>query len=246
MMRRQIDFALCPVCNEEKHFIPYSNGQKICPKCKNELIVIKLGIVDPEDEIPDNCPFCGKEGEEDDTVYEKYDVIIFKCKKCGRLDGYKYDFEDDFSYGFELDDALYPKKTIKIAEKEGKPIMSASAARKNTMEIKKNSKNPKQKCQDQLTDLIREKRKSLEEAKVDQEVLRNAIAQTRYSIQTKGPYTEKQLKILLPAAILRAQDNLLLKGKILENEATERQMMAIFGTDRKTIRKWKKSLSNIG
>src|SRR4030042_6952223 len=213
MLRSQIDFSLCPVCREEKHFTPYSNGQKICPKCKNELMVTKLRLLGAEDEIPDHCPFCGKEGEEDDTIYDKYDVVVFKCKKCGKLDGYKYNLEDDdWDYGFELSDTLYPRKTAKIAEKEGKPIISASGVKKITKEINKKAKNPQQKCQDQLTNLLKEKRKALKEANVDQEVLESAITQTRYSIQKMGAYTEKQLKILYPAAILATQETLIQKG----------------------------------
>ena len=247
MMRRLVDFALCPLCLEEKHYIPYSNGRRVCAKCKNELIVIKLRLLDSEYEIPDNCPFCGKEGQEDDTIYEKYGVVVFQCKKCGRFDGYKYDLNgDDYFCGFDLSDARFPRKTVKIAEKEGKQIMSASAVRKITQEINKKAKNPKQKCQDQLTILIKEKRKALEEAKVDREVLGNAFVQTRYLIQKNDPYTEKQLKILLAAAILGTQEKLFLKSGTLENRATERKMMEIFGTDRKTIRKWKKRLNSIG
>lgn len=247
MMRRLVDFALCPLCLEEKHYIPYSDGRRICAKCKNELIVMKLRLLDSEYDVPDDCPFCGKEGEEDDTIYEKYGVVVFKCKKCGRFDGYKYNSEDDdWDYGFDLSDALYPRITKKIAEKEGKPIMSASTVRKIAEEINKKAKNPKQKCQDQLTILIKEKRKALEEAKVNREVLGNAYAQTRYLIQKNGPYTKKQLKMVLPAAILETQEKLLLKSGILENRATERRMMEIFGTARKTIRKWKKKLKNIG
>lgn len=242
MMRRLIDFALCPVCREEKRLIHYSaDRRKICTKCGSELITIKLKDADYED---GRCPFCGEERHEEQNFFRNYYVVIFKCKKCGRFDGYVDSDENDnfhFDY-FELSDKQYPRKTMKIAEKEGKPIMSASAVRKITKEINKKAKNPKQKCQNLLTNLIKEKRKDLEEASVNQEVLENAIARTRYSIQKNGPFTEKQLKILYPAAILAAQETLIQKGSKNRKKTNERQLEKLFNVDRKTLRKWKRTL----
>jgi hypothetical protein len=245
MMSRLIDFALCPVCLEEKHYIPYSNGRKICAKCKNELIVVKLRLLDAKDEIPNNCPFCGKEREEDDTIYRKYRVVVFRCKKCGRFDGYKYNLEDDdWGYGFDLSDEMYPRKTMKIAEKEGKPITSASAIKKIIKKINKKKKDPKLKCREQLNGLIKEKSKPLKSARVDPNIMETASQLAHYLIRTKGAYTAKQLKILYSAAILAAQEKLMRNGSITKKTTSERQLSEIFKVDRKTLRKWKRRLLN--
>ena len=63
---------------------------------------------------------CGKEGEDGDTLLENEPVVVFKCKKCGTIDGYKIIEEpDDYSGNDEPYDGNYSYKTIKTAEKEG-------------------------------------------------------------------------------------------------------------------------------
>ena len=207
-----------------------------------------MRLSDIDDEIPDNYAFCGEKATVNDAIYDMNNTFIFKCKKCGRLDGYRYiDDDDDFPYvDIELDDCQYPRKTLKIAKEEGKPIISASAIKKITKTLKKNRNDPKLKCKEHLNNLIKEQNETLKMAEIDTQILEDAITQANYSIQTRGPYTEKQLKILLPAAILEAQETLLLKGKTPKKVTTERELMKIFGTDRKTIRKWKKRLNSIG
>ena len=64
----------------------------------------------------------------------------------------------------------------------------------------------------------------------------------RYSIIPKGNFTNKQLETIFSAAIALAQDDLIRMGKFNGKKITERQMEKIFNVDRKTTRKWKKTL----
>jgi hypothetical protein len=244
MSRYLIEFILCPVCNTEKYSVRYSaDGRKICTKCGNDLIITKLRLLDDEDEMPDNCVFCGEEDLRDSAFFSNQkDVIIFKCKKCGGLDGYRYIDLYDYPNFDEPDESQYSNIAIKIAEEEGRPILSPSAHKKIIKVIEKKRKNSKLKCQEKINALIKEKAKELEAAQIDPQIVKNAILRAKHSIRIHGPYTEKQLRILLSATILEIQERLLCKGKIIKKTTSERQLMKIFGIARKTIRKWKKKL----
>lgn len=86
-----IEFGICPCCGSTEYIEDYpAKGKRVCIQCGHENVGIELKVVEKWEEILDNCPFCGNDGEEDDTLFEKDDLVIFKCKKCERLDGYKF------------------------------------------------------------------------------------------------------------------------------------------------------------
>lgn len=109
-----------------------------------------------------NCPFCGKEGEEDDTLFVDEYVIVFKCKGCKKLDGYRVALKpinpSDEPLGDQPHDRIYKPKAVSLDKLEGNmPVYSAERAKEIAKAIEKMEKNPKKQCEKQLKQLIREK-----------------------------------------------------------------------------------------
>lgn len=77
---------------------------------------IMLKIIRSGQDIPDNCSFCGKEGDDNDRMPTYNDGIeIFRCKSCGELDGFFVleDYDDESFVRFnddEPDDRQYSTK----------------------------------------------------------------------------------------------------------------------------------------
>lgn len=76
---------------------------------------------------------------------------------------------------------------------------------------------------------------------VASKTIEEADYMANYFITRKGPFTDKQLECLLSAAVILAQDKLLLTNN-LACRVSERKISEIFSADRVTTRKWKKML----
>jgi hypothetical protein len=120
-------------------------------------------------------------------------------------------------------------------------VLSKEAHKRLLAELEKKNK-PIIKCQEELTRIIREKNATLKATGMNPLILSRAANQAHTEIRKSGALTEKQLQILYPAAILEAQETLLRLKEISEKKITERQLKDIFCVDRKTMRKWKKTL----
>jgi len=243
-----IEFGVCPNCGSTEYMEDYPvKGKRVCIQCGHENVEIELKIVETWQGILDNCPFCGKEGEEDDTLFEKYDIVIFRCKKCGKLDGYK--FFDSFGVGLEFDDRSYDPLLVKITEQEGRrskkivlPI-KASRLREFAKALRKREKPPLEKCKKQLSLLIYERSQEMKAAGISYETIGNARWKTQSFLKNEGPLTNKQLRSIFPAALYLVQNSdLICHGKVLGKKVTERELERIFDVTRKTIRKWKRIL----
>ena len=181
------------------------------------------------DNVLDNCcPFCGKEGEEDDTLLEEVShrdyIIIFKCKRCGKLYGYKESYVDsDDGNPLDETDNQHSLKTIITVQKEGRGVFSAAKCREIARALKKSKKREKS-----PSDLIDEKKSELKTAGVGSLIVAEANRQANSYIESKGPCTQKQLNSLLVGAILSAQDALIRRGDVPEKEITERKLEKIF------------------
>ncbi|MFC1486932.1 hypothetical protein ACFLRN_04500 [Thermoproteota archaeon] len=230
MKSDSIEFGICPNCSSTEYFENYPMlGKQICIKCGHESEKIKLKIIEKQKEILDTCPFCGKEGEEDDTLFDKDDILVFKCKKCGKLDGYRFfDFSDYYCEFAGSHDSL----STEIAKQEGSYIHPASKYREFKRALRKMEKDPLKKCIKQLHYLINTKRQEILAADISTETIRNAEWKAQFFIKKNGPLTNKKLNCLYSAVLLC----------ISGNKLTERQLEKIFGVTRKTIRKWKKIL----
>ena len=84
---------------------------------------------------------------------------------------------------------------------------------------------------------IREKREIMSNMGVDFLTIKFATEKAIDFAEKKGPFTEKQLKQVFPAALILVQSNLLGSEKLKGMKLTERQVEEIFGTNRKTTRK---------
>jgi len=227
-----IEFVICPHCSFSGYIEDYPTlGEQVCAECGHESEKIRLKIIDDEKEISDTCPFCGKEGEEDDTFFEDDDILVFKCKKCGKLDGYEFSDFPEFDCGFE---GTYDSFSIKIANQEGKYVHPASKCREFEKALRKRENDPIEKCKKHLDYLIYSQRYKLLNLGISREIIDVAICKTKNFINLNGTQSDKKLNCLFPAALL----------VVSENKLTERQLEKIFPVTRKTIRKWKEILKN--
>ena len=225
-----IEFVICPSCGSSGYIEDYpALGKQVCAECGHESEKIRLKIIAEEMEISDTCPFCGKEGDADDTLFEEDDILVFKCKKCGKLDGYKFSDFPEFDCGFE---GTYDSLSIEIAKKEGKHVHPASKYREFEKALRKRENDPIEKSKKQLDYLIYSISQELSAAGIDRKVINRANCKVCLFIERKGPQTNKKLRSLFPAALL----------SIPGHRVTERQLEKILGVTRKTIRKWKQIL----
>lgn len=222
MKNDQIEFVICPQCGSVDIIEDYPNpGKLLCTKCGHECEKIKL-----DNEFFDNCRFCGKERKEYDTFFEDDNVLIYQCKKCGKLSGCTTIGLSDFDCGFE---GAPDSFSAKITKDEGSYIHPASKYGQWEKELRKKENDPIIKCKKQLDYLIHAQRYKLYSLGVSRELVNAAIRKAKNFIDRNGPQTNKRIDYLIPAALLN----------ISENKLTERQLEKIFGVTRKTIRKWK-------
>jgi hypothetical protein len=243
MSDKTLEFKICGHCGSTTYLEDYPvTGTTICAKCAHEIIKIPLRELPEEEIIQQPCPFCGKEGEEGDTVFDDDKIIVFKCKGCGKLDGYRIALEPTYASNEDLGDGDYNGKAVAIAKREGNSIYSASKAKELAKALKKKDRHPKEKCKKQLTALIYEKRQKMQQSGIEPEIISTAKWKLTCFIDAKGPFTKKQLQSQFSAAVSLAQDDLVRMGRFHGKKITERQMEHLFNVDRKTIRKWKRPL----
>jgi transcription elongation factor Elf1 len=238
------EFTICPNCGSPEYMENYpTSGTSICAKCAHEIIKIPLKEMSEEDILKQNCPFCGKEGEEDDTVFDKNNIMVFKCKGCGKLDGYWVTLQPTDTADGSINTKKYKPKPVSLYKLEGNlPVYSEERAKEIARAIKKIEKNPKKQCEKKFKLLVHEKLYLMQQKGITSKNIERATTEASHFINRKGPFTKKQLESLLTAAILLAQDDLIRIGNFKSAKVTERQMENIFDVDRKTMRKWKKTL----
>lgn len=245
MITKLTKFSLCPNCGSTLYRKDYPvAGQKTCDICKNQIVEIKLKHIQSDEEFLDNCPFCGKEGEEDDTLFEEDDIIIFKCKQCKRLDGYRFIDEDDnqiySTWDFEdLTDGNYDPLQVKIASKEGGYVFSAAKAKEIAKALKEKEKDPKEKCKRQLHQLVKQNTEALKTAGISDDLIKRTECDVGLYIYKEGELTDKQLKNLFCATLYVFHDVMVRSGRKTNSNLTERTLQKVFNVDRKTVRKWK-------
>lgn len=236
--------AICPNCGSADYLEDYPTlGKRTCGDCGHEIADITLKPVLGFNRIPKSCPSCGSSSKRKDIAYDFDDYVeVLKCLQCGKLEGYRIINIYDTTH--QIDEKQHSGLTVKIAENEGKPILSTQVNRKIVAALRKSVNSPKGKCQRRLNTMIKQMSETLETIKINPLILNRAKNQARREIQRNGTLTEKQLQILYPAALLEAQETLLILGEVANKAVTERQLEKIFKVDRKTLRKWKKRLLN--
>lgn len=189
------EFGICPNCGSPEYMEDYPvAGKRVCIKCGHEDVKVKLKIIETEKEILDNCPFCGKEGEEDDTLFEKDDIIVFRCKKCGKLDGYK--FFDFSGGGYDYDDVKYDSLSAKIAKQEGRFICSASRYKEFEKALRKRERDPVEKYKKRLNLLIDEKNEEMKVAGISYETVGKPLPSRIDVVETFGTKIITKITIL--------------------------------------------------
>lgn len=244
-----IQFGICPNCGSTEYMEDYPvTGKRICTQCGHENVKIKLKVVGIEQEISNLCPSCGKEREENETIVEEDDIIVFRCNKCEELDGYMlFDFS---AYEPEFDDRAYNSLSVKIAEQEGRKgkritlPMKASRLKEFKKSLGKKEKGSIEKCKKQLRRLLNEKTQEMNASGISTETINSARRKVVDYLKGK-PVTHRQLTSLLVAAIYEAShEDLIGVGgfKRIGEKVSERQLEKIFEVKRKTMRKWRKRL----
>jgi len=233
-----INTSFCTSCGSTEYLENYPvEGKQICLECGKEITEIKLTVVLESRSESDCCPFCEKEREITEFLLETEGIMVYKCKNCEKLTGYKPpDLPDLFDYG---SDSL----SEKIAKQEGKFVYSPSKSKELKRALRKNEKAPIELCKRQLNALIREKLGQMNAAGISIETINSA--RRKVIDYLEKPLSHKQLTILLAAAIYEAsREELIGFGgvKPVGEQVSERLLEKIFGVTRKTIRKWRKSL----
>jgi hypothetical protein len=247
---KSLKLKICPKCGSTDYFENFpAPGLSICAKCGQEIMLINLREMPFEEIIQQPCPFCAKEGEEDDTLLEEENILVYKCKRCGKLDGYRIALEPPDGIGpaprQHSIDPQKKQKPVSLYKLEGyKPVYSAEDAERMSKLLKNAENDPKEKSKKKLELIIFKIHKKMERYGIAQETISRARWKVSCFIEREGPFTEKQLQSQFSAAISLAQDDLIKNGGFYRKKITQRQMKEIFKVDRKTIRKWKNKLSD--
>lgn len=244
MQMNLTEFRLCPNCGSTENLENYPTpGNSMCGKCSHRTVKIPLTEMKKDEIYATNCTFCGKEGEDGDTLFENDNVVAFKCKKCGTIDGYKINREPDYfdSGNDEPYDGSYSYETIKTAEKEGSfNILSVDKYQEIAKALRKKENDPKVKCKKRLLAQVNKKRGSLEKTGVQADAIKEAIFKVECFINKMGELTDKKMMILFFAALYVNLETSAKDKNSQSSTLKERAMQELSGIDRKTIRKWKK------
>jgi DNA-directed RNA polymerase subunit RPC12/RpoP len=247
---KSLELRICPKCGSTEYLENFpAPGLSICAECGQETILIHLREMPEEEIIQQPCPSCGKEGEEDDTLLDQVIIIVYKCKRCGTLYGYRVALEPPDGIGpAPRQHSLKPKKKqkpVSLYKLEGyKPVYSAEDAERLAKLLKNAENDPKEKNKRKLELIIFKIHRKMERYGIAQETISRARWKVSCFIEREGPFTEKQLQSQFSAAISLAQDDLIKNGGFYGKRITQRQMKEIFNVDRKTIRKWRNKLSD--
>jgi hypothetical protein len=252
MMSRLAKLRICPACFSTESLEEFPEpGKATCSKCGHEIISVFIRAMFEDDALSEPCPHCLKEGEDNEPVYDDGEIVIYKCKACGKLAGYKIiEPKEDlfFDVGNEdLCDSDFSNQQIKTATQEGHIILSASKSKQVAKEIQKAQNDPKEKLREHLRAHLRQfaenKTEALKACGVKPEIIGDAIFKVYCYINKTEKLTEKQIETLFAASIYLVQDETVWR----DNKAakiTERTAQDIFGTDRKTLRKWKNKIKS--
>ncbi len=242
------EFTLCPNCGSTEYIEDYPTpGTSLCEECGHEIIKVPLKELRENDIDSQNCPFCGKESEQIETLYEDDFVLVFKCKNCKKLQGFKNTSDSKYYLNEGLDESYFSSKDVARAKKEGKytlDTLPASKCAKIAKAIRQKEKDPKEKCKKQLRGLLKEKTEYLKLKGITEPTINRAFDQAQSYIEKTGALTEKQLLSLICGSIIYSEDVQFRRREISNRYATERALAELFSVDRKTIRKWKTLLRN--
>jgi hypothetical protein len=242
MSDKSIELRICPKCGSTEYLENYpAPGTTICSICAHEIIKITLKETDANFSLKDNCPYCGKGSDESEIFYAEGLITVYKCKGCEKLDGY-LELAETFYCDEMRNDGDYSGKAAAIAEVEGSQIFSASKCQEFVKTLHEKEKDPQEICRKQFNALVSKKHQTMQMYGVESETIHRATRELTYFIESKGPFTGKQLQSLLSAAIDLSQDDLIRMRKFKGNKITKRQMERIFGIDNKTTQKWKNIL----
>lgn len=240
-MENSTDFIdICPNCGStqclENYPVP---GKCICVKCGHESIRTKLLMGETN-----VCHSCGEEVDKD-TVLQNEDILILKCKKCGRSESYTYPSDFEGFYYDEPTDNSYNSLTVKIAEQEGKSIHSAPKYHEYAKALRttERERRPIEKCKKQLDNLIRSKSDEIGNTGISSETIKLVRRRIREFLEERGHVTRKQLNSIFAAtlSLIQRTDQIRYK-RSLEKRVTDVQLENIFNVTRKTIREWRKTL----
>jgi hypothetical protein len=224
-------FILCPKCGSTDYLENYpTQGNSTCTKCGHQATPLMLKVIQEELEgIPSACSSCGKEDENSSPFFSSRDKVVYKCKACGKLDGYLL-LPVVFNYEDGIDDNRFDGKSLRQAKTEGKLVYPNHSNKKKLTPT------------NYVKDQIDEKKEILSKMGVDFETINFAIEKAINHLTHKQLYTDKQLEHIFPAALILVQNSLSGLGKLKGSKLNERQLEEIFKTNRKTTRKWKEIL----
>lgn len=243
MQMNKTEFRLCPKCGSTESLEDYpAPGMSICVKCGAELIKIPLTEISEDRIYEQDCSFCGAEGEEGDDLFDNGFVVVYKCKKCGTIDGYSV-VKQAYDSGDSSYDGNYSYETIKIAQKEGTPnLFSAAKYKEIAKALKKQEKDAQEQNKRYLFKLEKEKTPLLLKIGVRKETIKEAIFSVQNIIEKTENMTQKHINILFAAKILQLEEHAFRTRDIPKKLANESNISEITNVDRKTLRKWKNLL----
>lgn len=244
MCADSLEVKLCTSCGSTQILENYpAPGLSICAACGGEVACVPLKVISDEEDwaLTQNyiCPHCHKDADCKDVV-EDISIVVLKCCACGELDGYKI-LPSTGGRDDDINDGVFGGKAVALAKDEGRLIFSAAASKRIDKAVKEKEKDPLALCRKKFRQVLEKKTEKLIRLGVASKTIEEADYMANYFITRKGPFTDKQLECLLSAAVILAQDKLLLTNN-LACRVSERKISEIFSADRVTTRKWKKML----
>ena len=237
MEDKSLEQKLCPNCGSTEYIEDYpTQGKSTCEECGHEVVSINLEVIVEkieEDQETFLCPSCGKRNRTEKALLNDGETIVRKCKTCGKLYGYRI-LPSAFWDDEELNDNDFDRKAVAIAKKEGQPIYSARTSEKAKNLLRFQNQN--ESVADEINKMIKMGAVST--------TVNLALEKANDFKEHKGQFTEKQLKYLFSASFDLAQSELLHLGEFRGIRLNERQIAEACDVDRKTIRKWARSLKS--
>ncbi len=229
-----VQLMLCPACGSKNHLENYPvQGSSTCVDCGHEVTSVALNVIQEDlEDIPSICTSCGKDNEVEEPIFDEGTKVVYKCTACGKLDGYLL-LPPTFQENEVLNDIEFDGLSVIIAKTEGKLVYPGYSNEKEQNALG---------CFTEFETLINEKKETMKKLGVDFQTINLAIEKANNYLAHKGPFSDKQLKHIFPAALILAQSNFLGLGKLQGTKLTERKLEEIFRTNRKTTRKWKDAL----